>query len=52
MFGRASSRPVQKLETDPDIAIVPREALSKGTPEIKITYPAWSVEMNKWLVKM
>src|SRR5271163_2872574 len=33
MFGRASSRPVQKLETDPDIAIVPCEALSKGTPE-------------------
>jgi hypothetical protein len=34
MFGRASSRPVQKLETDPGIAIVPCEALSKGTPEM------------------
>jgi hypothetical protein len=55
MFGRASSRPIQKLETDPDpgIAIVPCEALSKGPPEMrKITYPAWSVEMNNWLVKM
>jgi hypothetical protein len=32
MFGRASSRPIQKLEADPGIAIVPYEALSKGTP--------------------
>jgi hypothetical protein len=32
IFGRASSRPVQKLETDPGIAIVPCEALSKGAP--------------------
>src|SRR5260370_29148847 len=32
MFGRASSRPMQKLEADPGIAIVPYEALSKGAP--------------------
>src|SRR3984893_18841276 len=53
-FGRVSSRPTQKLGVDLGIAIVPCEALSKGgPPEMrKITYPAWSVEMNKWLVKM
>jgi hypothetical protein len=33
MFGRASSTPIQKLETDPGIAIVPCEALSKGPPK-------------------
>jgi hypothetical protein len=27
MFGRASSTPIQKLETDPSIAIVPCEAV-------------------------
>jgi hypothetical protein len=35
MFGRASSTPIQKLETDPGIAILPCEALSKGPPEMK-----------------
>jgi len=30
MFGCASSTPIQKLETDPGIATVPCEALSKG----------------------
>jgi hypothetical protein len=35
MFGRASSTPIQKLETGPGIAIVPCEALSKGPPEMK-----------------
>jgi hypothetical protein len=39
MFGRASSRPVQKLEADPGIAIVPCEALSMGSPRGKITHP-------------
>src|SRR5712664_4023557 len=42
MFGRASSRPIQKLEADPCIAILPCEALSKGPPPPKlgkITYP-------------
>ncbi len=33
MFGRAFSRPIQKLETDPSIAIVPCEALSKRAPQ-------------------
>jgi hypothetical protein len=52
-FGRVSSRPTQKLGVDLGIAIVPCEALSRGAPEMrKITYAAWSVEMNKWLVKM
>jgi hypothetical protein len=52
-FGRVSSRPTQKLGVDLGIAIVPCEALSRGAPEMrKITYAAWSFEMNKWLVKM
>jgi len=38
MFGRASSRPIQKLEADPCIAILPCEAISKGKLG-KITYP-------------
>jgi len=32
MIGRASSGPIQKLEADPGMAIVPCEALSKGSP--------------------
>jgi hypothetical protein len=32
MFGRAFSGPIQKPEADPGIAIVPCEALSKGSP--------------------
>jgi hypothetical protein len=53
MFGRASSRPVQKLETDPGIAIVPCEVLSKGAPETKkIHLLSWSVEMHSWFDKM
>ena len=52
-FGRASSRPTQKLGVDLGIAIVLCEALSRGPPEMrKITYATWSVEMSEWLVKM
>jgi len=35
MFGRASSRTIQKPEADPGIAIVLCEVLSKGPPEIR-----------------
>jgi|SRR5258708_32726587 hypothetical protein len=53
MFGRVSSTPIQKLETDPGILIVPCEALSKGPPEMKKNHlPGWSVEMGGWSVKM
>jgi hypothetical protein len=50
MFGRASSRPVQKLETDPDIAIVPCEALSKGTPEMRKNHLPSLVGGNEQMV--
>jgi hypothetical protein len=50
MFGRAFSGPIQKLEVDPGIAIVPCEALSKGgLPEMRKNHlPSWSVEMQNW----
>jgi len=50
MFGRASSRPIQKLETDPGIAIVPCEALSKGSPEMRKNYLPSLVGGNEQLV--
>jgi hypothetical protein len=50
MFGRASSRPIQKLETDPGIAIVPCEALSKGTPELRKNHLPSLVGGNEQLV--
>jgi hypothetical protein len=50
MFGRASSRPIQKLETDPDIAIVPCEALSKGTPELRKNHLPSLVGGNEQMV--
>jgi hypothetical protein len=50
MFGHASSRPVQKLETDPDIAIVPCEALSKGTPEMRKNHLPSLVGGNEQMV--
>jgi hypothetical protein len=50
MFGRASSRSVQKLETDPDIAIVPCEALSKGTPEMRKNHLPSLVGGNEQMV--
>jgi hypothetical protein len=53
MFGRAFSGPIQKPEADPGIAIVPCEALSKGSlPEMrKNQLPSWSVEMHNWLAE-
>jgi hypothetical protein len=50
MFGRASSTPIQKLETDPGIAIVPCEALSKGTPELRKNHLPSLIGGNEQLV--
>jgi hypothetical protein len=50
MFGRAFSGPVQKLAADPGMAVVPREALSKGSPRNEKKSPTQLVGGNAQLV--